>query len=141
MLTHGHFDHTGAIEDLLKTWDVPVYAHRLEMPHLTAQKRYPPPDPSAGGGLMAFLAPAGQVFHRKPCVSRKIANVSPGSCRKRRDLWQNAIVLAKDDLEISDGQQRAGMAIGGGPCLPSGLAASTPPEPSLEGKIFRGCSS
>jgi glyoxylase-like metal-dependent hydrolase (beta-lactamase superfamily II) len=57
VLTHGHFDHTGAIEDLLKTWDVPVYAHRLEMPYLTGEKKYPPPDPSAGGGLMSFLSP------------------------------------------------------------------------------------
>jgi glyoxylase-like metal-dependent hydrolase (beta-lactamase superfamily II) len=29
ILTHGHFDHVGALEDLLKIWDVPVYAHHL----------------------------------------------------------------------------------------------------------------
>jgi glyoxylase-like metal-dependent hydrolase (beta-lactamase superfamily II) len=57
VLTHGHFDHTGAIEDLLKTWNVPVYAHRLELPYLTGQQKYPPPDPGAGGGLMSFMSP------------------------------------------------------------------------------------
>ena len=57
VLTHGHFDHTGAIEDLLATWDVPVYAHRLEMPYLTGKMKYPPPDPSVGGGLMSFMSP------------------------------------------------------------------------------------
>src|SRR5579875_3750731 len=27
VLTHGHFDHVGAIKDLLHDWNVPVYAH------------------------------------------------------------------------------------------------------------------
>ena len=57
VLTHGHFDHTGAIEELLKNWDVPVYAHRREMPYLTGQMKYPPPDPGVGGGLMSFISP------------------------------------------------------------------------------------
>src|SRR6185312_4189658 len=54
VLTHGHFDHTGALTELLKTWDVPVYAHRLELPYLTGRSGYPPADPSAGGGLMTL---------------------------------------------------------------------------------------
>ncbi len=57
ILTHGHFDHVGAIEDLLKQWDVPVYAHASEFPYLTGQIKYPPPDPSVGGGLMAVMSP------------------------------------------------------------------------------------
>jgi len=56
ILTHGHFDHTGAIKDLLKKWSVPVYAHPLEMPYLTGLSAYPPPDPAAGGGAMSFLS-------------------------------------------------------------------------------------
>src|SRR3954447_17906273 len=54
VMTHGHFDHVGALEDLAEEWDVPVYAHPLEAPYLTGGKSYPPPDPKAGGGLMAL---------------------------------------------------------------------------------------
>lgn len=50
VLTHGHFDHVGALETLLGIWDVPVYAHPLEMPYLTGRADYPPPDPQASGG-------------------------------------------------------------------------------------------
>ena len=56
ILTHGHFDHVGAIRELLRRWDVPVYAHELEMPYLTGRSDYPPPDPSVGGGMMARTA-------------------------------------------------------------------------------------
>lgn len=57
ILTHGHFDHVGALETLLAMWDVPVYAHPLELPFLTGEADYPPPDPEVGGGLMARLSP------------------------------------------------------------------------------------
>lgn len=57
VLTHGHFDHVGALEPLLAVWDVPVYAHPLELPFLTGKAEYPPPDPSVGGGAMARLSP------------------------------------------------------------------------------------
>lgn len=58
LLTHGHFDHVGALRTLAETWDVPIYAHPMEMPYLTGQSSYPPPDPTVGGGLMARLSPA-----------------------------------------------------------------------------------
>jgi glyoxylase-like metal-dependent hydrolase (beta-lactamase superfamily II) len=57
ILTHGHFDHVGALEALLGVWDVPVYAHTAELPFLTGEADYPPPDPTVGGGLMARLSP------------------------------------------------------------------------------------
>src|SRR3954465_14101308 len=34
VLTHGHFDHVGVLEDLAEQWDVPVFAHPLEFPYL-----------------------------------------------------------------------------------------------------------
>jgi len=56
VLTHGHFDHIGALKDLLENWDSPVYAHSLELPYLTGLSSYPPPDPTVGGGLMSTLS-------------------------------------------------------------------------------------
>jgi glyoxylase-like metal-dependent hydrolase (beta-lactamase superfamily II) len=56
ILTHGHFDHVGAFPNLFEHWDVPVYAHRLELPHLTGQSDYPPPDPTVGKGAMALMS-------------------------------------------------------------------------------------
>lgn len=56
VLTHGHFDHVGALEDLAGEWDAPVYAHPLEHPYLNGMASYPPGDPSVGGGAMAALA-------------------------------------------------------------------------------------
>ena len=57
VLTHGHFDHVGALPMLADEWDVPVYAHRMEMPYVTGRSAYPPPDPTVGGGMMARLSP------------------------------------------------------------------------------------
>jgi glyoxylase-like metal-dependent hydrolase (beta-lactamase superfamily II) len=58
ILTHGHFDHVGAIFDLLEHWQVPVFAHPLELPFLTGQQDYPEPDASVEGGLVAKMSPA-----------------------------------------------------------------------------------
>ncbi|MGH9629786.1 MAG: MBL fold metallo-hydrolase [Bryobacteraceae bacterium] len=58
VVTHGHFDHVGALRDLLEIWNVPVYAHVLESPYLNGKSRYPPPDPTVGG----FLAQLSRTF-------------------------------------------------------------------------------
>lgn len=58
VLTHGHFDHVGALDELLREWDVPIFAHALEMPYLTGRSPYPPPDPLVGRGAMALLSRA-----------------------------------------------------------------------------------
>jgi glyoxylase-like metal-dependent hydrolase (beta-lactamase superfamily II) len=51
ILTHGHFDHAGSAPALAELWDVPVYAHPLEIPYLTRNSPYPPQDPTLGGAI------------------------------------------------------------------------------------------
>lgn len=76
ILTHGHFDHTGAAKELAEEWDVPVYAHRLEMPYLDGESEYPPPDPSVGGGALALLSP---LFPRGPVDLGRRLRVLPSN--------------------------------------------------------------
>jgi glyoxylase-like metal-dependent hydrolase (beta-lactamase superfamily II) len=56
ILTHGHFDHAGAIGSLIHEWHVPVYTHSLEVPYLNGMSAYPPADPSVGGGMMSIMS-------------------------------------------------------------------------------------
>jgi glyoxylase-like metal-dependent hydrolase (beta-lactamase superfamily II) len=63
VLTHGHFDHVGALGDLAERWGAPIYAHSLEIPHLTGRSAYPLPDPFVGGGLLAVLS---RLYPRGP---------------------------------------------------------------------------
>jgi glyoxylase-like metal-dependent hydrolase (beta-lactamase superfamily II) len=63
VLTHAHFDHVGALDGLLETWNVPVYAHLEELPYVIGERAYPPPDPSVGGGMMARMS---GLYPRQP---------------------------------------------------------------------------
>ena len=54
-LTHGHFDHEGSALQLAERWDVPIFAHPMELPYLTSRSAYPLPDPTVGGAI-AFLS-------------------------------------------------------------------------------------
>lgn len=74
LLTHGHFDHIGAVKELAQDWNVPVYAHPLEMPYLTAKSSYPPPDPSVGGGGMAYMS---FLYPKKPIDIRENIELLP----------------------------------------------------------------
>jgi glyoxylase-like metal-dependent hydrolase (beta-lactamase superfamily II) len=85
ILTHGHFDHVGAIDELLGYWDAPVFAHYLELPYLKGLSSYPPPDPMVGGGLMSLLSwtypkkpkDLGNKVHRLPANSDTVPGL-PG---------------------------------------------------------------
>ena len=81
ILTHGHFDHVGALPSILKDWDVPVYAHPLELPYLTGQSSYPPSDPFVGGGLMSLMSfsyPKGPIDIRENVRPLPDDNSIPG---------------------------------------------------------------
>jgi glyoxylase-like metal-dependent hydrolase (beta-lactamase superfamily II) len=104
ILTHGHFDHVGALKDLAEEWDAPVYAHSLEHPYLNGARSYPPPDPTVGGGLMAASA---SLFPRGPVdVSEHLRMLpddgsvphmpgwrwvpTPGHSPGHRSLWRDS---------------------------------------------------
>ncbi len=55
LLTHGHTDHVGSAQALSDAWNVPIYAHTLELPYITGRSKYPPKDPTVGGA-MAMLS-------------------------------------------------------------------------------------
>ncbi len=75
LLTHGHFDHAGNALELANFWNVPVYAHALEMPYLTGKAAYPPADPTAPG-FMSFLS---RFFTTQPLdLTGRIRTLEPG---------------------------------------------------------------
>lgn len=57
VLTHAHFDHIGSVIKLANLWDVPVYAHPLELPYITGKKNYPIGDPTVSNGMVAKMSP------------------------------------------------------------------------------------
>lgn len=74
VLTHGHFDHVGALAELAEEWDAPIYAHERELPYLDGSSSYPPPDPNVPGGLMAALA---RFYPRGPIDVRQRLHALP----------------------------------------------------------------
>ena len=69
VLTHGHFDHSGNVDALASHWDVPVYAHALELSYLAGRSQYPPQDPTVGGA-MALLSRAFPRGGHRPVATR-----------------------------------------------------------------------
>ena len=74
LLTHGHFDHVGALQTLARHWGVDVFAHTLELPYLTGRSSYPPPDPTVGGGAMAWSS---MLYPKKPIDVRQYVKPLP----------------------------------------------------------------
>lgn len=86
LLTHAHFDHVGAIDGLLNTWDVPVYAHTDELPYLTGARSYPEPDPTVGGGMMARMS---ALYPRGPIdISGRVRPLPPDGSIPMMPGWQ-----------------------------------------------------
>lgn len=85
VLTHGHFDHAGNAGALANEWDVPIYAHHLELPYLSGRSSYPPQDPTIGGAI-AFL-------------SRFMPSTAQDLSDRLRELPDNNKVPGLDDWE------------------------------------------
>lgn len=122
LMTHGHFDHVGALLELADEWDVPVYAHPLEHPYLNGTESYPSPEPWVGGGIMPLLSP---LFPTSPVdVGTRLRDLpadgsvpgfpewrwlhTPGHTRGHVSLWRESdrAVIAGDAF-VTTGQESA----------------------------------
>jgi glyoxylase-like metal-dependent hydrolase (beta-lactamase superfamily II) len=122
ILTHGHIDHIGALEELAERWDAPIYAHALEHPYLDGSASYPAPDPTVGNGIMPVIA---LTFPRGPFTfSRRIQALpddgtvpfmpawkwihTPGHAPGHVSLWREAdrLIIAGDAF-ITTNQESA----------------------------------
>ncbi len=85
-LTHGHFDHVGALKALAHQWNVRVYAHPLEHPFLNGSHRYPPPKPRLADGLMSLLSP---LYPRAPLdLGSHLKPLPPDGAAPDLDGWR-----------------------------------------------------
>lgn len=126
LLTHGHFDHVGALRSLIDEWNIPVYAHENEVNFLNGKSSYPAPDPSVGGGLMSLLSP---LFPSSPIdISDHLAILptngevpglndwqwipTPGHSHGHVSYWREADrILLSGDAVITTAQESAYGAI------------------------------
>lgn len=122
VVTHGHFDHVGALETLAEGWDVPVYAHPLERPYLDGSAAYPSGDPAVGGGAIALLS---RFYSTRPVdVGARLWSLpedgtvpfmpgwrwihTPGHSVGHVALWREGDrILISGDAVVSTGQESA----------------------------------
>ncbi|HMQ29394.1 MAG TPA: MBL fold metallo-hydrolase [Chloroflexaceae bacterium] len=150
ILTHGHFDHVGALRALAERWDAPVYAHALELPFLTGRQSYPPPDPLAGEGAMAWLSPlyprgpvdlGGRVLAlppdgRLPRLPGWRAIHTPGHTPGHISLFRDEDrVLIAGDAVVTTRQETATGALAQPPALRRPPAYFTPDWPSARRSV------
>ncbi len=58
LLTHGHSDHIKGAGEWLKAYDLPIYAHEVELPFINGEKPYPnkqAPEQNAVAGIVKAL--------------------------------------------------------------------------------------
>ena len=117
VLTHGHFDHAGSAQALAEHWDVPIYAHALELPYLDGRSDFAPQDPTMGGAiafLSRFFPHAGYDLRPHLCPLPEDGVVptmpgwqwlyTPGHTHGHISLWRasDRVLLAGDAIATMD---------------------------------------
>src|SRR5699024_1186352 len=74
VLTHGHFDHVGALIVLIEHCVMPAYSDPLVIPYITGEISNPKPDASVEGGLVANTA---AMFPNDPIDTGENAYILP----------------------------------------------------------------
>jgi glyoxylase-like metal-dependent hydrolase (beta-lactamase superfamily II) len=114
VLTHGHSDHTGAIELVRKNAPVPVFAHRTEIPFMEGKLAYPRRKKavaSVAPGLAQPLpeTPDGQLQSIGGLTPYHAPGHSPGHVVYYHE--QDDVLLAGDLFTSRKGKLRRPMAI------------------------------
>lgn len=113
--THGHFDHRGSLQLLADEWQVPVYAHHLELPYLAGKSSYPPPDSTVGGGAMATLA---FTYPKKPInIQEHLQELPEDNSVPGMPDWKWIHTPGHTPGHISLFRERDGVLIAGDACV------------------------
>jgi glyoxylase-like metal-dependent hydrolase (beta-lactamase superfamily II) len=114
VLTHGHSDHTGAIDLVRKASPVPVYVHQIEIPYMEGELAYPRRKKAAQSVTPGLAQPLpedslGQLKAIGGLTPYHTPGHSPGHVAYYHD--QDGVLLAGDLFTSRKGQLRRPMAM------------------------------
>lgn len=113
ILTHAHADHAGSALPLGVYWNVPVFAHRLEMPFITGKSDYPPADPTTGGVFALIVRFAPGLFKGRDFGDTAQALPDDGTVPGLGDEWRFVETPGHTPGHVSLWRERDGVLIAG----------------------------